>query len=91
MSTDDLLAAALRLPRCERARLTEEMLASFKEPAEQVAVAWAEELERRSRDIGKGLVEAQDWETVRDKIMRDLDLRRANRRREAPVLSAATH
>jgi putative addiction module component (TIGR02574 family) len=79
MSTDELLAAALRLPRSERARLTEEMLASFEEPADQVAVAWAEELERRSRDIGEGLVEAQDWETVRDQITRDLGLRRATR------------
>jgi len=48
-------------------------------PSLQVAIAWAEELERRSRDIGKGLVEAQDWETVRDQITRDLGLRRATR------------
>lgn len=79
MSTDELLAAALRLPRSERARLTEEMLASFEEPADQVAAAWAEELERRSRDIGAGLVEVQDWDTVRDQIRRDLELRRATR------------
>jgi putative addiction module component (TIGR02574 family) len=79
MSTDELLAEALRLPRSERARLTEEMLASFEEPADQLAVAWAEELERRSRDIGEGRVEAQDWETVRDQITRDLGLRRATR------------
>ena len=79
MSTDELLAAALRLPRSERARLTEEMLASFEEPADQVAAAWAEELERRSRDISEGLVEMQDWETVRDQITRDLGRRRATR------------
>jgi putative addiction module component (TIGR02574 family) len=79
MSTDELLAAALRLPRPERARLTEEMLASLEEPDEQVAAAWAEELERRSRDIAEGRVQILGWETVRAQITLDLGRRRATR------------
>lgn len=79
MSTDELLAAALRLSRSERARLTEEMLANFDEPADQVAAGWAEELERRSREVREGRVEAQDWQAVREQVTRDLGLRRAAR------------
>jgi putative addiction module component (TIGR02574 family) len=79
MSTDELLAEVLRLPRSERARVTEEMLASFEEPDERVATAWAEELERRSREIGEGRVETLEWESVRARATRDLGLRRATR------------
>ena len=79
MSTDELLAAVLRLPRTERARLTEEMLASLEEPDEQVAAAWAEELERRSHDIAEGRAEILGWEAVREQITRDLGRRRATR------------
>jgi putative addiction module component (TIGR02574 family) len=79
MSTDELLAAVLRLPRPDRARLTEEMLASFEEPDEQVAAAWAAELEGRSRDLAEGKVQVLEWETVRAKIAQDLGRRRAAR------------
>ena len=47
MSTEELLAEALRLPRSERARVAEELLSSLEESDEEVATAWAEELERR--------------------------------------------
>jgi putative addiction module component (TIGR02574 family) len=50
MSSDELLAEALRLPRDERARVAEELLSSLEEPADDVAAAWADELERRSRE-----------------------------------------
>ena len=79
MSTDELLAQALRLPRPERARLAEEMLASLEEADEQVAAAWAEELERRSGDLEEGRVQALEWETVRAQILDELGQRRANR------------
>ena len=55
MSTDELLAEALRLPRRERARVAEDLLSSLEEPADEVTVAWAEELERRSRNDGADL------------------------------------
>ncbi|MEW5982822.1 MAG: addiction module protein [Acidobacteriota bacterium] len=79
MSTDELLVQALRLPRPERARLAEEMLASLEETDEQVAVAWAEELERRSAEIADGRVPLLEWETVRGQILDELGQRRADR------------
>jgi putative addiction module component (TIGR02574 family) len=78
MSTDELLVQALRLPRPDRARLAEEMLASLEETDEQVAAAWAEELERRSGDIAEGRVQLVEWETVRAQILDELGQRRAN-------------
>jgi len=68
MSTEEILAEVLRLPRNERARLAEEVLSSLEEPEEKVAAAWVPELERRSREISAGLVQAVDWETARERI-----------------------
>ena len=82
MSTEELLAEALRLPRPERARVAEELLSSLEEPDDEVAAAWAVELERRSRDVGEGRVQTAAWETVRADVLRELEQRRA--RRTAP-------
>lgn len=79
MSTDELLAEALRLPRRERARVAEDLLSSLEEPADEVAVAWAAELERRSREVAEGRVQAVAWETVRTDIVKELEDRRASR------------
>jgi putative addiction module component (TIGR02574 family) len=79
MSTDELLTEALRLPRSERARMAEELLSSLEDPADEVATAWAEELERRSRDVTEGRVQAVPWETVRFDILKELHKRRADR------------
>src|SRR5207247_7496186 len=64
MSTDELLAEALRLSRGERARVAEELLSSLEEPDYEVAAAWATELERRSRDVAEGRVQTTRWETA---------------------------
>ena len=79
MSTDELLTELLRLPRPERARLAGEVLSSLEEPQEQVIAAWVSELERRSREISEGRVRTVDWETTRDRIVRELGERRAGR------------
>jgi putative addiction module component (TIGR02574 family) len=79
MSTEEILAQALRLPRAERARLAEEVLSSLEDPDEQVAAAWARELERRSNDIAEGRVQPVDWETARDQILKEQEQRRAGR------------
>ena len=79
MSTDELLAEALRLPRRERARVAEELLASLEEPADEVAAAWAAELERRSREVAEGRVQTVAWETARTEILKELEDRRASR------------
>ncbi|MEX2273146.1 MAG: addiction module protein [Vicinamibacterales bacterium] len=79
MSTDELLAETLRLSRRERARVAEELLSSLEEPEEEVAAAWADELERRSRDIAEGRVQTVSWDVARADILRELQHRRADR------------
>ncbi len=79
MRTDDLLTQVLRLPRRERARVAEELLSSLEETEEEVTAAWAAELERRSREAAEGLVSLEDWETVRTRIAKELERRRAGR------------
>ncbi len=77
MSTEKLLAEALRLSRAERARVAEELLFSLEEPDEEVAAAWARELEKRSREVAEGRVQTVDWETARTQILKELEQRRA--------------
>lgn len=79
MSTDEVLVEALRLSRRDRARVAEELLSSLEEPDDQVAAAWAGELERRSRDVAEGRVQTVDWETARTEILKELVERRARR------------
>jgi putative addiction module component (TIGR02574 family) len=77
MSTEELLAEVLRLPRTERAQVAEELLCSLEEPADQVAALWAAELEQRSREVAEGRVPTVAWETVRREILKELEQRRA--------------
>lgn len=79
MTTEELLSQMLRLPRYERARVAEQLLSSLEEPDEQVAVAWASELERRSREIAEGKVQTVEWETARAEVLKELKQRRADR------------
>jgi len=78
-TTEELLAEILRLPRAERARVVEEVLSSLEEPAEDVAAAWAAELERRAREVAEGRVQTVAWETVRTEILREVEQGRAGR------------
>ena len=79
MLTDELLAEALRLPRPERAQVAEELLSSLEESDDEVAAAWASELERRARDVAEGRVQTVSWENVRTGILKELEQRRAAR------------
>jgi len=79
MSTDELLAEALRLTRADRARVAEELLSSLEESDDDVATAWATELERRSREIADGHVPTISWKTARTEILKELAERRAPR------------
>ena len=79
MSTDELLAEALRLTRVDRARVAEELLSSLKESDEELAMAWASELERRSREVAEGRVQTTSWDTARTGILKELEARNANR------------
>ena len=67
MSTDELLAEALRLTRVDRARVAEELLSSLEESDEEVATAWATELERRSREVAEGRVQTTSWDDRADR------------------------
>lgn len=79
MLAEDLLAQVLRLPRSDRARLAEQVLSSLEESDEDVAGAWASELERRSRELAEGRVQTVDWDTARTGILKELEQRRAGR------------
>jgi len=79
MSTDELLAEALRLTRVDRARVAEELLSSLEESDAEVATAWASELERRSRDVAEGRVGTTSWDDARAEILKELEQRRADR------------
>ena len=79
MSTDDLLAEALRLSREERARIAAELLSSLAEMDEEVVAVWADELLRRSADVREGRVSPVSWATAREEILRELADRRARR------------
>jgi len=79
MSTDELLAKALRLPRDQRARVAAELLSSLEEVDDDVARAWADELTRRSDDLASGRVHATAWETIRSSLSNELRQRRAGR------------
>lgn len=83
MSTEELLAQVLRLSRPERARLAEEVLSSLEEPEDQVAAAWATELERRAREIADGRVQPVDWNTARAEILKELKQRREREHRSS--------
>jgi putative addiction module component (TIGR02574 family) len=79
MSTDELLAEALRLTRVDRARVAEELLSSLEESDEEVATACATELERRSQEVADGRVQTVGRESVRVEILKELKARNANR------------
>lgn len=79
MSTEELLAGVLKLPREERARLAEVVLSSFEEPQEPVASAWSGELERRAAEVEGGTAQTFDWQDVEQEVLSELAQRRANR------------
>ncbi|WP_437657013.1 addiction module protein [Sorangium sp. So ce1182] len=80
MSTEEILARLLKLPRQERARVAEELLSSLEEAdEEEVAASWAAELERRSREIAEGKVETVEWGAARTELLTELAALRAHR------------
>lgn len=76
MTPRDLHAAALALPREERAELAKELLESLDEATDEVDAAWAREIGRRAQEVADGTVELVDWETARERIARRLRERR---------------
>jgi putative addiction module component (TIGR02574 family) len=66
---DEILRAALSLPRGERAMLADHLLGSLDGPDQKrIDALWAEEAERRLREIDEGKVEAIDGELVMQRL-----------------------
>jgi putative addiction module component (TIGR02574 family) len=65
----DLYREAVELSESERAELAGLLLESLQtEPDADVEAAWAEEIERRVRDIDEGRVKTIPWEQVRAEL-----------------------
>lgn len=62
----EILNAVIKLPERDRLQIVEELLASL-EPAddEDIDVAWAKEVDRRSRQIKQGIVRPIPWGEVK--------------------------
>jgi len=58
MTQDQLEAELLRLPSHVRAHLAEALLASLDKPDAELDLAWADEAERRARELESGKVTA---------------------------------
>jgi len=66
---EEILSAALELPPETRAMLAEHLLLSLNGPNQkQIDDVWAEEAERRMREIDEGKVETIDGELVMQKL-----------------------
>jgi putative addiction module component (TIGR02574 family) len=53
--------------------VAEELLSSLEKSDENVATAWAAELERRSRDAAEGRVQTTSWDAARAEILKELE------------------
>jgi putative addiction module component (TIGR02574 family) len=68
-NVQELFREAADLPETDRAELAALLLESIEgEPDEGVEAAWAEEVERRVRQIESGEVRTIPWEEVRAKL-----------------------
>jgi len=75
--TEKLFKEARSLSEADRIRLAERILATLDgEPDGDAAQAWAQEMERRSRDIEQGLVEPVPWSEVKKTAARKARARR---------------
>ncbi|MDI3283095.1 addiction module protein [Polyangium sp. 15x6] len=80
MSTQELLAYVLKLPREERVQVAEALLLSLEILDEdEVAATWAPELERRSRQVAEGKAQTIAWGDARTELLTELAERRARR------------
>jgi putative addiction module component (TIGR02574 family) len=65
----ELIEAALRLPPAARAALAGALIESLEETIDEDAEAlWAEEIERRQRELDKGQIRAIPWSQARRAI-----------------------
>ena len=68
-SFEEILRAALLLSPGERAMLADHLLTTLDVPNQkEIDAAWAEEAERRMREIDEGVVETIDGELVMERL-----------------------
>ena len=67
MRDEEVESAALQLPRKVRARLAAQLIKSLDEE-DEVEAAWAEELERRVREVDSGEVDLIPGEQVMEEM-----------------------
>ena len=73
----ELFQEASRLPEADRAELAGRLLESLHgTPDEGVELAWAEEIERRVRQVDAGEVKTIPWAEVRTKLYARLNAQR---------------
>ncbi len=71
---EDVLKEALAMSSAERAALAARLISSLDpQPDEDVDALWQAETTRRLREVRDGGVELESWETVRDRLKRDVD------------------
>jgi len=77
MTREDVFSKALDLPFEDRIRLVRDLLATLEAPADPDADrAWANEIERRIREVDDGTVQLIPWEEVRKRLESRLASRR---------------
>jgi putative addiction module component (TIGR02574 family) len=65
-----VISSALALPPRDRAKLAHELLVSLDTSSDaDAADAWVSELETRAREVRSGAVAAENWETVRARLV----------------------
>ncbi len=68
-SLQELLREASQLPENDRAELAGRLIQSLEGPPDpDVEAAWADEVERRIREIDEGKVKTIPWEQVRAEL-----------------------
>jgi putative addiction module component (TIGR02574 family) len=68
MRDEEVESAALQLPRKVRARLAAQLIKSLDEEEDEIQSAWAEELERRVREVDSGEVDLIPGDQVMEEM-----------------------
>ena len=77
LKLNDLFREASELSERERAELAGLLLESLEgEPDQDVEAAWAEEIERRVRQLDSGEVKTIPWQQVRSELFARLNAKR---------------
>jgi putative addiction module component (TIGR02574 family) len=73
----DVFSAASQLPVDERMRLIDELYDTIPELSNaELSAEWMAEIERRSAEIDAGSAKLEDWEDVRRRLFKQVNLTR---------------